>query len=76
MKFIFSYNGLKTQNRYLDLFISSSFQGVNRLFVLSFKDEDCWESYEQCYFPTLEIKDYNVTINRWKNFFKQAIKMI
>ena len=27
-------------NQYLDFFIDPSFQGVNRLFVLSFKNED------------------------------------
>ena len=28
------------RNRYLDYLIDPSFQGVNRLFVLSFKDDD------------------------------------
>ena len=45
----------QTRNRYLDLLIDWSFQGVNRLFVLSFKDDDDQESHKQYYLPTLEI---------------------
>ena len=30
----------QTQNRYLDFLIDPSFQGVNRLFVLSFEDKN------------------------------------
>ena len=35
-----SKKSTKAQNRYLDFLISPSFQGVNRLFVLSFENED------------------------------------
>ena len=42
--------------------IDRSFQGVSRLFVLSFKDDDGWESHKQYFLPTVEIKDYNVMI--------------
>ena len=59
-------------NRHLYFIIDASFQGVNRLFVLSFKDENCPESYKQYYFPTVEIYDYNVMIDG--NFFDQPIK--
>ena len=34
----------QVQNRYLYFLIDPSFQGVNRLFILSFKDEDGRES--------------------------------
>ena len=34
----------QARNRYLDYLIDSSFQGGNRLFVLSFKDDDGRES--------------------------------
>ena len=61
------------RNRYLDFLIDPSFQGGNRYFVLSFKDEDDWESHKQSYFPTVEIKDYNVMIDG-RNFFDQPIK--
>ena len=60
------YQSKKTsqaQNRYLDFSIDPSFQGVNRLFVLLFKDENGRESYKQYYLPTVETKDYNIMIN-------------
>ena len=61
------------RNRYLDFLIGPSFQGVNRLYVLSSKDDDSQESQKQDYLPTVEIKDYNVMIFR-RNFFDQPIK--
>ena len=50
----------QAQSEYLAFLIDSSFQGVNRLFVLSFKDRDVRKSYKQHFFLTVEIKDYNV----------------
>ena len=47
----------QTQNRYLDFLIDLSFQGVNRLFILLFKDGDRRKIYKQCYLPTVERKD-------------------
>ena len=41
----------KTHN--LDYPIDPSFQGVNRLFVLSFKNADGRESHKQFYLPTM-----------------------
>ena len=61
-----------TQNRYLNHLINSSFQGVNRLFVLSFENEDDRTSHPTYYLPKEEIKDYNVMIDG-KNFFDQPI---
>ena len=61
------------QNRYLDFLIDPSFQGVNRLFVLSFKDADGQKGHKQYYLPTVEIKDYNVMIDG-RNFFVQPIR--
>ena len=63
----------QTRNRYLDFPIDPRFQGVNRLFVLSFKDDDGRESRKQYYLKTVEIKNYNVVIDG-KNFFDQLIK--
>ena len=63
------------QSRYLEFFIDLSFQGVNRFFVLSFKDHDSRESYKQYFFPTAQIQDDNVMIDR-RNFFDQPTKMI
>ena len=55
------------------LLIDSSFQGVNRLFVLSFENNAQRTSYKQYFFPTVEIKDYNVMIDG-KNVFDQPAK--
>ena len=47
-----------------------SFQGVNRLFVLSFESEDDRRSHSNYYLPKVEVKDYNVMIDG-KNLFDQ-----
>ena len=61
-----------TQNRYLNYLINPSFQGVNRLFVLSFENENDRTSHSTYYLPKVEIKDYNVMIDG-RNFFDQPI---
>ena len=60
------------QNRYLNHLLDPSFQGVNRLFVLSFENEDDRTSHSTYYLPKVEIKDYNVMIDG-RNFFDQPI---
>ena len=60
------------QNRYLNHLINPSFQGVNRLFVLSFENENDRTSHSNYYLPKVEIKDYNVMIDV-KNLFDQPI---
>ena len=60
------------QNRYLNHLINPSFQGVNRLFVLSFENENDRTSHSTYYLPKVEIKDYNVMIDG-KNSFDQPI---
>ena len=60
------------QNRYLNHLINPSFQGVNRLFVLSFENENDRTSHSTYYLPKVEIKDYNVMIDG-RNFFDQPI---
>ena len=57
----------------MDYLIDPSFQGVNRLFVLSFKDADGQKGDKLYYLPTVEVKDYNVMING-RHFFHQPIK--
>ena len=52
----------------LRLLIDPSFQGVNRLFVLSYESIDHRTNYKRYILPTVEIKDYNIMIHR-KNFF-------
>ena len=67
-------SNLKTfaRNRYLNHLINPSFQGVNRLFVLSFENEDNRTSHSTYYLPEVEIKDYNVMIDG-ETFFDQPI---
>ena len=60
------------QNRYLNYLINTSFQGVNRLFVLSFENENDRTSHSTYYLPKVEIKDYNVMIDG-RNVFDQPI---
>ena len=60
------------QNRYLNYLINPSFQGVNRLFVLSFENENDRISHSTYYLPKVGIKDYNVMIDG-RNFFDQPI---
>ena len=50
------------QNRYLNHLINSSFQGVNRLFVLSFENENDRTSHSTYYLPKVEISDNNVIL--------------
>ena len=64
---------LLAQNANLNDLIEPSFQGVNRLFVLAFKNDDQRISNKRYYIPSVEIKDYNVMIDG-KNFFDQPIK--
>ena len=60
------------QNRYLNHLVNPSFQGVNRLFVLSFENENDRTSHSTYYLPKVEIKDYNVMIDG-KNLFVEPI---
>ena len=60
-------------NLYLDVLLHPSFQGLNRLFVLLYKNIGQWTSYEQYFLPTVKIKDYNVMIDG-RNFFDQSVK--
>ena len=61
-----------TQNQYFNHLVDPSFQGVNRLFVLSFENEDDRRSHSNYYLPKVEGKDYNVMTDG-KNFFDQPI---
>ena len=60
------------QKRYLNYLINPSFQGVNRIFVLSFENENDRTSHSTYYLPKVEVKDYNVMIDG-RNFFDQPI---
>ena len=60
------------QNRYLNHLINSSFQGVNRFFLLFFENENDRTSHSTYYLLKVEIKDYNVMIDG-KNLFDQPV---
>ena len=64
---------VQEQNRYLYFLLDPSFQGVNRLFVLSFENNGGLTSYTRYYLPLVEIKDYNLMING-QNVFDQPVK--
>ena len=50
------------ENRHFDYLIDLIFQGVNRLFVLSFGNNGGWASYMRYHLPQVQKKDYNVMI--------------
>ena len=64
---------LLAQNPNLNHLIEPSFQGVNRLFVLAFENDNHRTIYDRYYLPNVEIKDYNIMING-EHFFDQPVK--
>ena len=64
---------LLAQNANLNHLIEPSFQGVNRLFVLAFENDEQRTSNKRYYIPNVETKDYNVMTDG-KNFFDQPVK--
>ena len=63
------------KNNNLNYLIDTTFSNVNRLFVLSFENEDDRTSYYKYYLPSVEIKDYNFLIDG-NAFFELLIKNI
>ena len=57
----------------LNYLIDSTFNKVNRLFVLSFENEEDRTSFSKYYTPKVEIKDFNVLIEG-KSFFDVPAK--
>ena len=67
---------LLARNQNLNYLIEPSFQGVNRLFVLTFeRDNDHRKSNKRYYIPNIEIKDYSVLIDG-KNLFDQPVENV
>ena len=64
---------VELQNQYLDFLINPSFQGVNKLFVSSFEDNDRRRCCKKYYLPLAEIKDYNI-VTDGQNVFDQPVK--
>ena len=63
---------LLAQNPKLNHLVEPHFQGINRLFVLAFENDDDRTFDNKYYLATVEIKDYNIMING-ENFFDQPI---
>ena len=54
---------IQAPNPYLDYLTDPSFQGVNRLFVLSIKNATYRTVHTKYHLPTVEMKDYNIIID-------------
>ena len=63
----------QTKNNNLNYLIGPTFANVNRLFVLSFENEEDRISFSKYYVSKVEIKDFNVLIDG-KPFFKITLK--
>ena len=59
---------LITQNPNLNNLIEPSFQGVNRVFVLAFEDDEQRRINKRYYIPNVEIKDYNLLFLHLESF--------
>ena len=63
----------QTKTNHLNHLIDPTFIKVNRLFVLSFENEEDRTSFSKYYVPKVEIKDFNVLIDG-KSFFDVPVK--
>ena len=63
---------MQVQNRYLDYSVDSSCQKVDKLFALQFESKADRRGHTWYYISTVEMKDYNVMIDR-RNFFNQPV---
>ena len=63
----------QTKNNSLNYLIDPTFTNVNRLFVVSFENENDRISFSKCWVLKVEIKDFSVLIDE-KPFFEIPIK--
>ena len=63
----------QTKNNNLNYLIDPKFTKVNRLFVLSFENENDRTSFSKYYVPNVQIKDFHVSIDG-KRFFDLPVK--
>ena len=63
----------QTKNNHLNYLINPAFTKVNRLFVLSFENENDRTSFSKYYVPNVQIKSFNGLIDG-KSFFGIPIK--
>ena len=65
---------VQERSQYLHYLVDPSFQGVYRLSVLSFENNDNGRAtYRSYYLPQVETKDHNVMIDGWR-IFDQPVK--
>ena len=64
---------IETKEPYLDYKLGPSFQRVNKIFVLSFENNEDRKTRTGHFLPKVEIKDYNAITNR-QNFLDQLVK--
>ena len=67
------YRPEMTKTKNLNYLIDPTFNKVNRLFVLSFENEEDRTSFSKYYTPKVEIKDFNSLIDG-KNSFDVPVK--
>ena len=63
----------QTENNNLNYLIDPTFTKLNRLFVLSFENENNGTSFFKYYTPKVEIKDFNILVDG-KSFFDTPVK--
>ena len=63
----------ETKTNHLNHLINPTFTKVNRLFLLSFENEENRASFSKYYELKVEIKDFNVLIDE-KTFFDVPVK--
>ena len=63
----------QTKNKNLNYLIDPAFTNVNRLFVLSYENENDGNSFSKYYVPSAEIKDFNV-LTDGEPFFEIPVK--
>ena len=63
----------QTKSNYLNYLIDPTFTKVNRLFILSFENEEDRTSFSKYCVPKVEIKDFNVLVDG-KSFFDVPVK--
>ena len=64
----------QAKTNHLNYLIDPAFTKVNRLFVLSFENEEDRTPFSKYYVPKVEIKDFNVLIDGEKKFFSVQVK--
>ena len=63
----------QTKNNNSNYLIDPTFTKVNRLFILSFENENDRTSFSKYYVPNVQIKEFNVLVDG-KSFFDMPIK--